>query len=339
VSLFWILAVLLGLLAAAFVFVPLWREHKRSGSWSATGLVVAVLTIPVAVGLYLHVRTYNPALVSHGDTARLVQKLAAEMRANPNKVQGWVLLGRSYLALGQYANARRAFMEAWNRTPKPDTDLKLALAESMILTDRSQLRGRAADLIDDVLAAEPGNPTALWYGGWAALAQGKQDLARTRWQSLLATHPTQRVADILKQQLTQLGGGAAAAAGSAAAPAGSEAAGGPQIHLKVSVSDKVPLQKLGPKACLFIFARAPGGGPPAAVLRKPLDALPGTFVLSDKSSMIPGRSISDFKELTLVARVSIGCQPLQKSGDYMAAETYKAGDKGTVDLVIDQKVP
>lgn len=324
-SLFWSLAVLLGLLAAAFVFVPLWREHKRSGSWSATGLVVAVLTVPVAVGLYLHVRTYDPALISHGDTARLVQQLAAEMRANPNKVQGWVLLGRSYLALGQYANARRAFMEAWNRTPKPDADLKLALAETMILTDRSQLRGRAADLIDDVLASEPDNRTALWYGGWAALAQGKQDLARSRWQSLLATHPTQRVADILKQQLAQLGGGTAA--------------GGLQIHLKVSVSDKVPLQKLGPKACLFIFARAPGGGPPAAVLRKPLDALPGTFVLSDKSSMIPGRSISDFKELTLVARVSVGCQPLQKSGDYMAAETYKAGDKDTVDLVIDQKVP
>lgn len=330
---FWTLAVLLGLLAAAFLFVPLWRERKRSGHWSATGLVVAVLTIPVAVGLYWHVRTYNPALVGHGNEARLVTELAAKMRANPDKVEGWVLLGRSYMALGQYANARRAFMEAWNRTPKPDADLKLALAESMILTDRSTLRGRAADLVDDVLGSEPNNPTALWYGGWAALAQGKQDVARSRWQALLATNPPQQVASILKQQLAQLGGTSAATAQNGTA------AGSVQIHLKVSVSDKVPLGKLGPQARLFIFARAPGGGPPVAVLREPLDQLPGTFVLSDKNSMIPGRSLGDFKELTLVARVSVDGQPLQKSGDYIAEQTYKAGDRGPVDLVIDQQVP
>ena len=55
--------------------------------------------------------------------------------------------------------------------------------------------------------------------------------------------------------------------------------------------------------------------------------------------MIPGRTLGAFKELTLVARVSVSGQPLQQSGDYFAEKTYKAGDKDAVDLVINQKVP
>ena len=332
---FWSLAVLLGLVAAAFLFIPLWRERNRSGHWSAAGLVAVVVTIPVAVGLYLHVRTYNPALVDHSDQAKLVAELAAKMRTHPDNAQGWLLLGRSYLALGQYPNAEQAFMEAWNHTPKPDAKLKLALGEAMILTDRSQLRGRGADLVEDVLSSEPMNPTALWYGGWAALAQGKNDVARQRWQALLTTNPPQQVVGVVKQQLAALGGTPSGTQQGGAAKAASAA----RIELKVTVADNVPLKTLGSRARLFIFAQAPGGGPPVAVLREPLESLPGTFVLTDKNAMIPGRTLGAFKELTLVARVSVSGQPLQQSGDYFAEKTYKAGDKDAVDLVINQKVP
>jgi cytochrome c-type biogenesis protein CcmH len=336
---FWVLAALFALVAAAFLFVPLWRERSRSGRWSPAALAAVALTIPAAVGLYLHVTTYTAPPAGHGGSAeerKLVDALADKMRANPDDVEGWRLLGRSYMALGEYANGRRAFTQAYKRTPMPDAGLKLSLAESMVLTDRSTLSGEAGDLIEDVLAGEPNNQTALWYGGWAALAEGRDAIARARWSRLLASNPPANISQILRQQLAQLGGAAGGAPGS---EAGQGAAAGPRIELTVRVADEVPLAQMGPEARLFIFARAPGGGPPVAVLREPLGKLPGQFVLTDENSMIPGRSLGDFPELTLVARVSASGQPLEQSGDYFARATYKLGGAGPVELTIAEKVP
>jgi len=75
------------------------------------------------------------------------------------------------------------------------------------------------------------------------------------------------------------------------------------------------------------------------VIRQPLSALPGEFTLSDSNLMIPGRSLADFPELTLVARVSMNGQPIEQSGDLYAETTYRSGDDSNVALVIDRVVP
>ncbi|MBN1238312.1 MAG: c-type cytochrome biogenesis protein CcmI, partial [Gammaproteobacteria bacterium] len=89
---------------------------------------------------------------------------------------------------------------------------------------------------------------------------------------------------------------------------------------------------------LFIFARAPNGGPPVAVIRESAASLPGEFVLSDANTMLPGRSLADFPELNLVARVSASGQPTEQPGDLYAEQSYRPGGEGTVDLVIDRVV-
>jgi cytochrome c-type biogenesis protein CcmH len=96
---------------------------------------------------------------------------------------------------------------------------------------------------------------------------------------------------------------------------------------------------VGPQAALFVFARAPGGGPPVAVIRQSVNTVPGSFTLSDANSMLPGRSLADFPELALVARLSASGQPIEQSGDLFAEATYRQGDQGPVELIIDQVVP
>ena len=68
--------------------------------------------IPVfALGIYLAVG--NPAAFSPGDqhsiTARelegMVERLAARLREQPDDVEGWKLLGRSYAVLGRFAES------------------------------------------------------------------------------------------------------------------------------------------------------------------------------------------------------------------------------------------
>lgn len=333
---FWVSAAVLAAIAAGFLLVPLWRDRRASGRWSWSGLGVAVATVPVAVAIYLSINTWAPGPASGvpREQADLVAQLAERMASNPDDVAGWTLLGRSYMVLGEYALGRRAFTEAWNRTPAPDTGLKLALAEAMILTSQNTgVSGEAADLIEQVLDAEPRNQKALWYGGVIAIERGRHDVACERWQAVLGTNPPADVAEAIRSSVSRLGCGGTLAADTA------EEGAGPVIRLNIRLGAGHSVDAFGPQAALFIFARAPGGGPPIAVIREPLTALPGEFTLSDANTMIAGRSLEDFPELTLVARVSAAGQPAEQSGDLFAQTTFAQGDEPSVDLVLDQVVP
>jgi cytochrome c-type biogenesis protein CcmH len=187
-------------------------------------------------------------------------------------------------------------------------------------------------MIEEVLAAEPGNPKGLWYGGLVALEGGREDLVKARWSRLLELNPPDEIATMLRTQLTALG-----AAPTAPPPAGggAVATSGPSVRLDVSLGAG---RAAPPNASLFIFARAPGGGPPVAVIRASANALPGQFTLSDENSMTGGPSLADFEELMLVARVSTSGQPTEQPGDLYAQAVFRPKEGGTVALVIDQVV-
>lgn len=346
---FWVAAAFLAAVALGFLLVPLARERRRRGSWSLSGLGVSLATVPCAVGLYLFVTTFNseaPTGASEAEMA-MVSQLAAKMVENPDDVAGWRLLGRSYLVLGQYGLARRAYLEAWQRTPAPDSELKLGLSEALIYTDRASLLADAGDLVEEVLRDEPSNQRALWWGGVVAIERGQDDLARTRWSRLLALDPGPEVSELLRQQLGRLGGAVSGSAGVGAAGGGEVAAAGevssgPTFTINVRLAEGLPTERLGPSSALFILARRPGVRQPIAVIRESAAAVPGTFVLSDANAIsMPGGggSLADVEELSIVARLSIAGVASEASGDLFAETTFKTGGSETIELVIDQVVP
>jgi cytochrome c-type biogenesis protein CcmH len=331
---FWIIATLLCALAVAILVVPLWARQRVTGHWSGLGLAAAVAVVPIAFALYLHVSNWNPQEQQRAhEGERLVRQLAERLKSSPDDVQGWLLLARSYMQLGQYAEASAAYREAWTRTPEPDNDLKVGYAEAQLLSNRAALGGDAGRLLEDVLASDPNNLKALWYGGLIALENGREDLAKTRWSQLLQLEIPPDTATMVRARLAALGEAPPAAGARAAA-----APSGPSVQLDVSLGAGRSVDQLPPSTALFIFARAPGGGPPLAVIRQPANAVPGQFTLSDANSMIPGRSLADYDELTLVARLSKSGQPTEQPGDWYAQTKFRPKDGGTVALVIDQVV-
>ena len=330
---FWLGAGVLGLVAIGIVLWPVWRHSKSSGRWSPAGLIAAVAVVPVAAALYFHVSNWNPEIAARAsEGSRLVEALAAQLAQTPDDVEGWKLLANSYMALGRYPEGRAAYEQAWQRTPMPDADLTIAYAEAQILTDRASLSGEAGRLVEAVVAVDPGNPKALWYGGLVALESGREADVRARWTALLALNPPQQVAEVVRAQLASLSGAAPVA------PQQGAAAAGPSFQIAVSLGAGRSVADLGPNAQLFIIARTPGGGPPLAVIRQPASAVPGQFTLSDANSMIPGRSLGAYEELTVVARLSASGQPLEQPGDWFAQTVVRPGEGGTVALVIDQVV-
>jgi len=331
----WFGAAVLLIAALAFVLVPAWRQFHQTRAWPVASVAAAALLVPFAVGLYLNVTTWSedgqPAAQLPA-VADMVAGLADRLQQNPNDVEGWRMLGQSYLAMGQYADAREALREAWQRTPAPDNELRLALAEAEALADQETLAGEAGELFETVLANDPDNQKALWYGGLAALVTQQPELARERWSRLLAFNPPETIARVLREQLQALGG----VIESADAP---QAENSEAIRLLISV-DAALAGGVPEAASLFIFARSPDGGPPVAVVRASAGALPGEFGLSDANAMIPGRSLGDFETLSIVARVSLSGEPTEQSGDLYGEISYRPGqDLNVQALVIDQTVP
>jgi cytochrome c-type biogenesis protein CcmH len=332
---FWAVAAVLCGVAILILLVPVWRHRARGGRWSVEGVVAALAIGPLGLALYAYVSDWDFEFAQRvSQESALVDQLARHLEANPNDLQGWQLLAASYMQLGRYADGKAAYDRVWSLTREPDPELKLAYAEAQILTDRSTVSGDAGRLVEEVLAAEPGNPKALWYGGLVALELGRDDAVRTRWTRLLALNPPEDVARIVEMQLASLGAGPATGA---SAPTGA-APSGPEIKLSVSLGEGRSVAALGPNAQLFIMALAPEGGPPLAVIRRPPTAVPGEFSLSDANSMIQGRSLSAYPEVTVVARLSSSGQPTAQPGDWFAQTVVRPSAGEPVALVIDQVV-
>ena len=337
---FWILSVLLALLAVSSLFYPLLRLRKLNGKWSVAGLTTAAVIVPAAFFLYSITSSWNSSEITPGGpgtesslppVAEMVANLAERLKNNSDDVEGWRLLGQSYMALGNYPEARSAFREAWARTPVADDELKLALGEAEVLSNQESLSSsEVGSLFEEVLELQPMNPRALWYGGLVALATEREGLARQRWTDLLTLSPPEEVARVIREQFSDLSNPALKLAQGSTND-------GAVITLNISLDKTLSGDNLNPESALFIFAQAPEGGPPLAVIRESITAVPGTFFLSDQDAMIPGRSLADFEVLNIVARLSIAGQPIQQPGDLYGELQYERGQQPSpVELMINQ---
>lgn len=339
---FWFGAAALMVLALGFLLVPWWRERRRSSSRTTPVAVLSALAIaPVAVALYLHVTTYDPAAdrpaaassgASESELA-LLEQLAARLGENPDDSEGWMLLGRLYRQLQDYGSARLAFEEVWKRSAMPDTSLKLLYAEAMLLSDPRTASGMAGDLLDDVLASNPANPSALWLGGIASAERGDRVEAADRFTALLATNPPPEIAAIVSEQIALLTGNPVSV------PSGVAATSGPVIEVEISVADGMLPESLGPGSYVYLFARAGAGGPPIVARQIPIEALPGRFELSDADAMIPGRTLAGQGTVTVVARISVSGQPIAEPGDVFGEVEVDPESDEAVSVTIDQVVP
>ena len=133
----------------------------------------------------------NPAAAGHGaaggaDAASLevlVERLAAKMEQNPDQLEGWLMLGRTYVALEQPAKGAAALQRALALAPQ-DPEIMVSLAQALAAAAGGQLAGRPVELIVTALAVEPDHATGLWLHGLAAYQAKDFAPAVERWERL-----------------------------------------------------------------------------------------------------------------------------------------------------------
>jgi cytochrome c-type biogenesis protein CcmH len=335
--------------ALLWILIPLWRTQSTEASdrrERRTSTVVVGLLIPaLAIGLYATLSNWDwdeaeraRAQASQVDDA--LQQLASRLEQNPNDVDGWLLLGRSYTATGRAAQAVAAFERAYTLTQGENLEATVGLGEALFMSDQSTLAGRAGQLFEAALARAPDHPKALWYGAVAALQAGDLVKGRDRFQVLLASNPPAEVESILRRQIDDLNAQIAEAGGPPPPTASPEGGSADRtIEVSVTIAPEIQKQLKGPVP-LFVLARDPAGGPPLAVQRHDSAAAPLTVRLTERDAMLPTRTIATVPRVEVVARLSQSGSPQAQSGDFFGAADFDfRKDGGTLHIIIDQTVP
>jgi cytochrome c-type biogenesis protein CcmH len=338
-SAFLIAAALMAAIAASIVAIPLLRD-KRS---RIVGLAAACLLAAAAAGLYplwsnwdWHAPVQAQSMPAP-DVLAMVAKLEQHLRDDPNDLAGWLMLGRSYLALQRMDDAVNAYDRA-HRLNGSSVEAALGLGEAMSLRAGGQISPEASALFEDALKLEPNNPKALLYGGFAAATRGDRAMARSRWQALKDLHPPPQIEEMLDARIASLGaveepGTNASQAGTSASVQGSAAA---QVTVNIHIAPALK-SRLKPETPLFVFAREPDSrGPPLAAKRLTSDAIGTQVQLSAADSMMPGRVLTAGQRVSITARVSFSGQPVPSAGDLYGELSYNVGRDGALDLVIDR---
>jgi hypothetical protein len=148
---------------------------------------------------------------------------------------------------------------------------------------------------------------------WELLAQTYEFVGRSDDAKLARAHhlPT------LAMTATSAAQAGATQSDSAAGEATAAAAISGQVELAGALRTKVP-----DGLTLFIVAKSVDSpGPPVAIVRTTTGGWPLPFTLDDSSSMVPGRTLSGARRVTIEARVSHSGQAAPQPGDFQSSIT------------------
>ena len=335
----------------------------RPPYWMAVTIAVAVPVCGLTIYLWLgspHAldsRSPPPATVADTEPTpsveAMIASLAARLADNPADGDGWLLLGRSQVVLERFDAAIRAFERAHALLGDEPT-LLVDWAEAEAGMAGSRFPANALRRLDRALELDPDHEKALWLGGFAAAQNGRTDIAIARWERLLALQAAgSREESIVTELLAQLRGtGDTTPAASSDATestqsteavgstSGDASANGARIVVEVSIAPDLAVE-LGASEPVFVFARAPAStGPPVAVARTVVGALPTTIVLDESNAMVPSMSLASVERVLVTARVARSGTANRTSGDVEGVSGPVAvADPAPVEIVLSQIVP
>lgn len=155
------------------------------------GGLYAVLGSPGLPDLPYAGRAAERAVARHQmptDLNKAVADLEAKLKANPDNLDGWILLGRTEAARQNWHKSADAMRHAVALAPKRD-DLLTAYAEIQVMADGGLVTPEARDAFTQALALDAKNARALWYLGLEAVQQHKVGMAQDYWRRLLTVLP------------------------------------------------------------------------------------------------------------------------------------------------------
>jgi len=335
-------------------------EQSRTGT--LTAVVVAAGLPIVAVVLYLALGTpaaLSPTLAAKAGGSEpghqvtpeqidaMIERVKERLARDPDNVEGWVVLARTYYVMGRSEDAVKAFERATALAPD-DASLLADYADTLGMTQKQSLEGKPAELIARALKADPTHWKANALAGTLAFNHKDYAGAIAYWERVKqGVPPESPVAQSIDGSLAE----ARRLAGNPAASVATPPATPPSAPVRsgalsaASVSGTVTLApsisgSVSPEDTVFVFARAVDGSRmPLAVVRGKIKDLPLAFRLDDSMAMAPTHRLSEHGEVLVGARVSRSGTVTPQPGDIeIVSGPVKLGMTG-LSLVIDRRTP
>ena len=318
-------AAALALLAAAWIVMPL-LAPRGAGPRSPLAATLAIVLVGAgAVGLYAARSNWDWGAVPASEPSGLTQ-LAQRARAAPDDRELWLQLGQAYVQAGQLPLAMRALEHANDLAGGQDPVALAGLGEALLLSGDESRASAAAGLLERALALDPHSAKALFFSGLVAMNAGRLELARERFQAMLALEPPAEVRTALEGQIAAIER---------------------MLHPPVDPATLIDLQvdvagalraRLPSRGALYVIVRHPAGGAPLAV-RRLGPAVPVRVQLSGLDAMAGPATLVAGQSVRVVARVSTSGKPEAGSGDLFGELRYRVGRDGSRRLLIDQAIP
>ena len=172
----------------------------RDGTWAVA--VVAAMVPAGAFALYLHLGSpgmpdqplagrlaeESPAEDGAPNIEAMVERLARRMEENPNDLEGWLFLGRSYMVQERFDDAVKALANA-NRLDDNSPDIAANYGEALAAAAEGIVTPAARDQFQSSFEGDPLNPKARYYLALALAQEGRMDEALRAWVDLAAVSP------------------------------------------------------------------------------------------------------------------------------------------------------
>lgn len=322
-------------------------KTEKPAVWTAVVLAVA---LPIsAMGFYMWVgepealnpmALKSPDQVDQKDLAKLAETLADKLQSQPENLQGWVMLGRTYRTLENFDASIKAYDAALKLSA--DDDLQLERIEVMAMQRQGNFDGEPWRVIRDILQKDPQHYGALLTAGSASYAERKYADALKYWEQarkpLQANHPDLPGLENAIATVRETMGLPAKAAPTG--PSGGSAAASSALNVSGQISLSAALKaKASPNDAVFVYATpANGDRMPLAIMKTTVSQLPLNFTLDDSTAMTPDRKLSTAGEVFIKVRVSKSGNAMPQSGDLTGGSEgpVKVGSKGLKIEIKDQ---
>ncbi|MFV0567781.1 MAG: cytochrome c-type biogenesis protein CcmH [Citrobacter portucalensis] len=204
-------------------------DGKRGGfGLFVPGIVVALIVGAASyyeTGSYKQVQVWQqataqaPALLERAldpkadplneeDMTRLALGLRTRLQADPTNVEGWIMLGRIGMVLGNASTATEAYANAYRLDPK-NSDAALGYAEALTRSSDPDDNRRGGELLRQLVRGEHANVRVLSMYAFNAFEQQRFGEAVAAWEMMLKLLPandTRRavIERSIKQAMEQL---------------------------------------------------------------------------------------------------------------------------------------
>jgi cytochrome c-type biogenesis protein CcmH len=251
---------------------------KVGGSHRWTAVLVIVALPLISAGLYSYLG--NPSFLDldamkassapSGEQLtidEMVAKLEQRLEQDPENIEGWFMLNRTYMALQRYDQAV-VVMRKVRELTGDQTGVLADLADAVAMKQGGVLAGEPVELLAIVLEREPQNVKALWLTGMHEYQQKNGAKALEYWYQLEPLLVSEPEAQQEVRSLISLAEKMAGVEPQATTPKSASIAVAPgQVVVSVDINPDLTRDLTGNET-LFILARAKNGSPmPLAVAR------------------------------------------------------------------------